>query len=310
MGLGARPNHLPRSRCLAAAVYSVLLSLAGSAVAADAPSAPPASSNSSIPPGSASRTLGLAGAPNFRDIGGYATVDGHHVRWNRVYRSSELSHLTADDAQKVDALDLASVLDLRTANEREASPSAWLHPPGDIYQSPKETLAPVMHLILDDAGSADGARMGMIKFYAEMPDMYRSEYAAMFRRVAAGDLPILVHCTAGKDRTGVAVAVLMTSIGVSRNLVIEDYQLTERLGPAPTDAGKRAAAAPSDAKTQDTLAHLPEESRRALGRAAPEYIQAALDSIDREYGSSDAYLEHGLGLSKTEITAVRAALVE
>jgi protein-tyrosine phosphatase len=252
----------------------------------------------------------LAGAPNFRDIGGYATVDGHHVRWHRVYRSSELSHLTADDAQKVDSLDLASVVDLRTANERDASPSAWLHPPGDIYQSPKATLAPVMHLILDDAGSADGARMGMIKFYAQMPDMYRSEYAAMFHRVAAGDLPILVHCTAGKDRTGVAIAVLMTSIGVSRTAVVEDYELTEQLAIAPAYATKRVAVTASDAKSQDALAHMPEESRRALGRAAPEYIEAALDSIDREYGSSDAYLEHGLGLSKTEIAAVRAALVE
>jgi protein-tyrosine phosphatase len=242
--------------------------------------------------------LGLAGAANFRDVGGYQTADGRHVRRGEVYRSNELSKLTPADALKVDSLHLAAVIDLRTEEERKRAPSAWLNVPGDVYDSPKVSLADTMHEIFQNAGTAEGARRGISNFYAHMPDEYHDEYAAMFRRIAAHRLPLLVHCTAGKDRTGVAVALLLTSVGVPRQTVIEDYTLTETLLPEP----QGAALGP--------LAQLPEDSRRALWRADPDYIRAALESIDREYGSVNGYLVHGLGLSPAEIRRVRQAIVE
>jgi protein-tyrosine phosphatase len=254
--------------------------------------------------------IALQGAPNFRDIGGYQTTDGRHVRRGKVFRSNELSNLTSADAAKVDALHLAAVIDLRTEDERRQSPSAWLRKPTDIYQSPKTSLAPAMRVILGKAATADGARRGMIDFYAGMPDAYRLEYAAMFERIAVGDLPILVHCTAGKDRTGVAIALLLTSVGVPRQTVIHDYQITEELLPAPKTGAARSAPAGGVAQAQTALARLPDDSRRALWRAAPEYIRAALDSINREYGSIDGYLERGLGLTRGEIGQVREAIVE
>ncbi len=266
------------------------------------------------------RVFALQGAPNFRDIGGYATVTGQHVRWGEVYRSNELSKLTPADADKVASLDLVSVIDLRTEDERQRAPSIWLHAPADMYQSPKPTLAPVMHTILSEAATPEGARAGMIKFYSQMPDEYHDEYAAMFHRIAAGQLPLLVHCTAGKDRTGVATAVLLTTLGVPRQTVVEDYELTGKLVPAPAAAAQRAApvggaaisgaATPGGSAPLSPLAQLPVESREALWRSDPAYISAALDAIEREYGSVDVYLERELGLAKSEVQAIRAKLLQ
>jgi protein-tyrosine phosphatase len=256
------------------------------------------------------RALGLEGAPNFRDIGGYATANGSHVRWGEVYRSNDLSKLTTADADRVAALDLASVIDLRTEDERRHAPSIWLHAPTDIYSSPKTTLAPVMHAILTDAATPEGARAGMTKFYTQMPAEYRDEYAVMFHRIAAGKLPILVHCTAGKDRTGVAMAVLLTALGVPRQTVIEDYALTEKLVPPPAAAAQHPAPVGGAAAPLSPLAQLPVESREALWRSDPEYISAALDSIDREYGSVEGYVERELGVSKAEVRALRARLLQ
>ncbi len=260
------------------------------------------------------RTLGLAGAPNFRDIGGYPSTNGKHVRWGIVYRSNQLSELTAADAAKVAALGLLSVVDLRTEEERQHAPSIWLHAPGDMYSSPKTTLAPVMRTILTDASTAEGARRAMIHFYSQMPLEYREEYAAMFHRSAGGKLPILVHCTAGKDRTGVAMAVLLTTLGVPRHTVVDDYVLTEKLVPAATAAAQSAVPVGGTASSGGTaaspLAQLPVASREALWHSDPAYISAALDSIGHEYGSMDSYVERELGVTKTEIRAIRAKLLQ
>jgi protein-tyrosine phosphatase len=256
------------------------------------------------------RALGLEGAPNFRDIGGYATAKGQHVRWGKVYRSNDLSKLTTADVDRVAALDLVSVIDLRTEEERQHAPSIWLHAPADIYPSAKTTLAPVMHTILTDAATPEGARAGIIKFYTQMPDEYHDEYAAMFHRIAAGKLPILVHCTAGKDRTGVAMAVLLTTLGVPRQTVVEDYALTEKLVPAPAAAAQHPVPVGGAAAPLSPLARLSAESREVLWRSDPAYISAALDSIDREYGSVDVYVKRELGVSKAEVWALRAKLLQ
>jgi protein-tyrosine phosphatase len=143
-----------------------------------------------------------------------------------------------------------------------------------------------------------------------MPDEYHAEYAAMIHRIAAGELPILVHCTAGKDRTGVAMAVLLSTLGVPRQTVLEDYALTEKLVPAPAAAAEKPAPVGGASAALAPLAQLPVESRQALWRSDPDYISAALDAIDREYGSVDAYVERGLGVSKSELGALRAKLLQ
>lgn len=247
----------------------------------------------------AARSLGLKGAPNFRDIGGYASSDGRHVRWGRVFRSSELSNLTPEDGRKVAGLGLVAVIDLRTREERDRSPSAWLVRPADTYESPKPSLAPVMSTILKDAGTADGARAGIEAFYAQMPDSYQEEYAAFFHRVASGEVPILIHCSAGKDRTGLAIALLLATLRVPRGTIMADYALSETLVPP---LPRQPAA--------NVLGQLPVASQRVLWRSDPRYLAAAFRSIDREYGSVEGYVRNGLHVSEHEEAALRKALLD
>jgi protein-tyrosine phosphatase len=254
--------------------------------------------------------LGLEGAPNFRDIGGYSTGDGRHVRWNRVYRSSELSKLTPADAEKVKFLNIVSVVDLRTNEERARARTVWLQPPNDTYESPKESLDLLMHTTLANAQTTEGARSGMIAMYRGMPDEYKAEYSAMFHRIAAGTMPILVHCTAGKDRTGVAIGLLLTAVGVPRDEVLANYVLTEKLVQPPDSNARQPAPVGGAAQAKTLLAQLPAESRIVLLRADPDYLSAALDSVNREYGSVDAYIRRALGLSSTELRKLRAALLD
>jgi len=254
------------------------------------------------------RVLGLRGAPNFRDLGGYETTDGRHLRWGIVYRSNKLSALTRDDEAKVERLHIAAEIDLRTQEEREHEPSLWLHPPADVYQSPKESLGPVLKSVLHNAGTAEAARGSLEQFYARIPDLYRDEYTALFRRLAAGARVLLFFCTAGKDRTGVAAAILLSALGVPRETVIADYVLTNTLLPLPP---RLDASAPGD-KLSPALAalnQLPEDVRVQLWRADDSYIAAALNAIDQHYGSVAGYLKTGLGLSDDDISGLRNALL-
>ena len=251
------------------------------------------------------RVLGLAGAPNFRDLGGYETVDGHHVRYGLIYRSEKLSALTPADDLRLDRLHIAAEVDLRTAEERRSEPSRWLHPPGDLYESPKETLGPDIKSLLAGVHDAASARTAVDGFYARMPDLYREEYAALFRRLASGEHPIVVHCTAGKDRTGVASAIVLSALGVPRSTVVADYALTNRLLPVPTRQSTAGAA-----KSISAMDQLPDDARDELWRAEDEYVLAALGAIDREYGSVGSYLEKGLGLTAADLAALKASLLE
>jgi len=236
----------------------------------------------------------LQGAPNFRDLGGYATRDGKHVVPGLVFRSEKLSELTPGDVARVKALGIRNMIDLRTAEERRREPDAWRAPA--VYESPKPDLATTLG-IRDPNATAEASRARMIKNYEQMPALYVDEYSTMFRRLVAGGAPMIVHCTAGKDRTGVASALLLTALGVPRSTVVADYVLTnERL------VIRSASVQPV------SLSGLSADSRKVLMSADPAFINAALDSVDRQYGSIEGYLKQALGLTDRDIATLRRRL--
>jgi protein-tyrosine phosphatase len=250
------------------------------------------------------RSLGFAGAPNFRDLGGYQTADGHHVRYRLVYRSENLSNLTPADEQRLEDLHIEAEIDLRTAEERQNEPDRWQHLPPDIYNSPKSTLTPKLKSLFAAIHDAKSARSAIDKFYANMPNLYRGEYAAFFRRLVNGEYPIVVHCTAGKDRTGVASAILLSVLGVPQKTVIADYMLTNQLLPVPS-----RQPTSSTGPVNFAIDQLPDDAREELWRTREEYIHAALDAITRQYGSVDGYIKAQLGLTPNDIITLRKKLL-
>ncbi len=255
------------------------------------------------------RHIPLQGAENFRDLGGYATRDGRTVRFGLLFRSDDLSGLTDDDLETLGHLHLRTIFNLRSDREGGArayrlpgaSPPRVVHLPVDV-----EPLFPglLRRLILrGDVGPFEFSRRHIEANVAYVLD-FRDEFGALLRTLAEpGTLPALVHCTKGKDRTGFAAALVLFALGVPRDTVFEDYLLTNRYTAASRRRTVRLVRLAS-------LFRVGEEEIRPLVEARPEYLQAALETIDEHYGSVEAYLREGLGLGDARLERLRAAVLE
>ncbi|WP_432992534.1 tyrosine-protein phosphatase [Dactylosporangium sp. CA-233914] len=255
--------------------------LAGAAVATPAQAAPAATWE---------RSLGLANATNFRDVGGYTTSDGHAVRTGVVFRSNKLSNLTAAEWQVVIAHGINRDVDLRNAIERSDEPDHA--PAGVAYQV--ADVASLSHGIRfhDNAaltlvaalaagllsGSSD---LGQSIGYPFMVNFVGADYAfrdtllAVARNTSGG---VVYHCSAGKDRTGWATAVLLTTLGVPMATVEADF-LASNTYLGRSDAVQVA------------------------------WLRAGFAELYHIYGSFSAYLHNGLMLSDADIAAIKARLL-
>jgi protein-tyrosine phosphatase len=170
----------------------------------------------------------LSGAANFRDIGGYRTADGQRIKRGVIFRSGELSGLTTSDQQQLEPLRIRYEIDLRTDKERAESPTRWGgNPPAVISISvgePRNSNS-AQSLAGSVADLKDHAQVQefMQQTTARLATQGAPEIGEVIRRLAQGDEPALIHCTAGKDRTGVTVAVLMTLLGIPRDQVYLEY---------------------------------------------------------------------------------------
>ncbi len=254
----------------------------------------------------AERVVRLGGANNFRDLGGYRGRDGRRVRWGRVYRSNRLVHLTDEDLDQVDALGIAAVCDLRSAEERAADPSRWRSLPASVFESAKPNVDDVRETLM--GGDPDAREVGsrMVTFYATLPTRYAEEYRALFSQLAACGAAHLFHCTAGKDRTGVAAALLLDLLGVARGDIIADYAMTERLLHAEWQARLGRSALGGD--DRGLFFSLAPEARFAVWRTDPAYIVSALDAVEQAHGSTAGYLQ-SLGLTSAQLDQLRCRLL-
>ncbi|MDA8456034.1 tyrosine-protein phosphatase [Acidovorax sp. GBBC 3334] len=231
------------------------------------------------------RSLNLSGATNFRDLGGYAGQDGRRVRWRRIYRSDHLAGLTAEDARAIAVLGLRRAVDFRGAHERATLPYEL---PGVAYRalSIEPTVvqrAKEMALSGHEMTAAIAAEL--------MRDTYRAfvannapEFAALFAHLLESDVPLVFHCTAGKDRTGFAAAMILLTLGVPRDVVMQDYLLTNGLYQRPAQLHGSA----------------PDEVLNVLWRVQEDFLEAALQAVESDHGGVDRYLEQRLGVGAAE----------
>lgn len=243
-------------------------------------------------------TIQLHGATNFRDLGGYAGHQGWRVRRYRLLRSDHLANLGERDLSLL-AERLGHrlrVLDLRGVAEREAA--ACVIPSATVHSLPIEpTIVQKLRDLMDA-----GHRVTAADTVALMQETYRGfvrsntpRFAALFAHVLEDhEAPVVFHCTAGKDRTGFAAALILRSLGVSDADVMRDYLLTnERLAmPDPSRYG------------------LTPEVSAVLWRVRPEFLRAALDAIQADYGDVEGYLREGLGLGDDERERLRQLYLE
>lgn len=243
------------------------------------------------------RQLPLQGGQNFRDLGGYRTNDGRVVRWGLLFRSGSLHYLTPDDFARLARLPVRTVIDLRDTRERADEPVVWpaaIAPRVLTADYAKETQ---LGVATSAPAATSSARELVTRTYPTILARFAPQYRQMFRELLAGRVPLVVNCTAGKDRTGVASALLLTALGVPREQVIADYLLTNRT----LDFG---LAMRSEAARRQ-WASLKPDMAEAFRVADQRYIEAILAVLDRHRGGPAGYLHDEMGLSQGDIALLR-----
>jgi protein-tyrosine phosphatase len=229
--------------------------------------------------------LPLEGGFNLRDMGGYATADGRTVKRGTLFRSGMMSLLTAEDEEHLAGLGIATVCDLRRPGERRRDPTRWCEPAGVFYWSREfdESSGVLGELLRGTLPTAAHMRAAMISVYREILVDHAPSYRFLFERLADGHVPLLFNCSAGKDRTGVGAALILSALGVPRATIYEDYLLTNDL------ADFRRLRERWDSESH--YRGVAPEILAPLLAADAEYLDAAFASLDRDHGGIDAYLE-------------------
>jgi protein-tyrosine phosphatase len=255
------------------------------------------------------RHVALEGAHNFRDLGGYATEDGRHVRWGLFYRSDDLAQLSDADLEKLHALGIKLVCDFRSPEEKAEEPDRLpADGPPALVELPifDQSFSPIAFrekITSGTLGDADLRQM-LIEGNRMFATRYSAQYAEMLERLTQpAQLPALVHCTAGKDRTGFAAAVVLRTLGVPLETVYEDFLLTNHYTAREIERTLWIIRLASLFRTD------PEQVRPVLG-VERAYLEAAFAAVDERYGSFDAYRRDALGLDDAEAAAFRQLALE
>nr|WP_316627424.1 tyrosine-protein phosphatase [uncultured Brevundimonas sp.] len=283
----------------ALALSACATSASVSAVQAQATQASAAAPNA---PADHERLLPLQGVQNARDIGGYRTVDGRTVKWDVIYRTGELSALTPDDVAFLRGHGLRAIHDLRTVEERRNHPTAWTGEGAPPITATDYTLDMLSFsdLFKDGVPTAERAREVFTASYPQLLRMQRPQHRALFADLLKGDGPILYHCTAGKDRTGMATALILSALGVPRQTILTDYELSNRYYRAQASA-TGAEADPG----MSAFLQMPPDVRAVFMGVDARYLQAVFDLIDRDYGSVEIYLDRELDVDAADLQRLR-----
>lgn len=237
------------------------------------------------------RNLAIPGTHNFRDLGGYGTSSGGRIRWRTLFRADSLHRLTpAGRSLLLGDYRLRTVIDLRSREEARVEPNALADAPGVNY----------IHLPYPGASGGAGRPRDLEGLYRGFLDHGRRWIAAVVTALATPHaLPAVVHCTAGKDRTGVVAAVLLSVLGVSDDEIVQDYALSSILPEDRlTEIRRRAAEAGYDLQWYDLLL-----------ACRPEAMAATLRYLNRRYGGAADYLRSA-GVAEQTLVDLQQALVE
>jgi protein-tyrosine phosphatase len=229
----------------------------------------------------------LQSQPNFRDLGGIVTNNGKKIRTGLIFRSGDLHSISDEDVAKLEEIGLATIIDFRSEREREWRPDKKIRTVRNIY-----------HMTIPDAVRDQATEFLkqndlisleslLIDEYRRMVTEHRKEFAALLNLIAnTDDLPLVFHCAAGKDRTGLAAIFLLTALGVSMDLILEDYYSTN---------GYNAGYA------EKMISRIKEsgyngELMRPMLEVRKDYLDAALHEIEHRYGGLSTYLTETLNV--------------
>jgi protein-tyrosine phosphatase len=253
----------------------------------------------------AERELPLAKGSNFRDLGGYKGAGGKTVRWGKVFRSGALPLLTEEDYALLGGLNLGTIVDLRSLEEREVAATQLDDRTGALFISNDYSLKPLM------------ANMGSMKgeyVYTGMEKLLAPQYRSLFKRLLADDGAVMYHCSAGQDRTGIASALILSALGVDRETILADYHLSTQLRRPQNEM---PPIDPADHPTNPIVQYYAAAAKKPGGvKAEPLYSASGkshlaqfFEVIDRDYGGVEGYLQT-LGITAVDIARLRSLYLD
>lgn len=258
----------------------------------------------------AHRLLNFEGIANFRDLGGYANEQGQQVKWGVLYRSGTFAHSSRADLQGLQQLQLATLVDFRSGGEKDEEPNQLPQPASftvieipTLDEGNKALVGEVMERV--ESGNFDG--FDPDQFMLEANRQFATEFTPQFRQfihtvLDAGGKPVVWHCSAGKDRTGFASAILLRVLGVPQETVMHDYMESKQHA---LDARKNQLLLLRVFKGEEAADKL------AIMMGVEEaWLRAAFEEIDAQWGSFDNYVREGLQLSDGDIAQLQNHLLE
>ncbi|WP_239016532.1 tyrosine-protein phosphatase [Sphingorhabdus pulchriflava] len=256
------------------------------------------------------RVIQLDAVHNFRDYGGYQTGGGSRLRSGILYRSAQHKEATPDDLERISALKLSTIVDLRGASERQQHPCAR---PADftaeVLFSDGETVTQMAAPHIEAARhveTAEDAMQAMLSGYRDMPfrPVLVESLRLYFEALATRNGPSLVHCLAGKDRTGIAVAMLHNLLGVHADDIMADYLLTNVAGNIEARIAAGATVVRNNFGPQ-----ISDEAVRTLMTAHPSWLEAMFAEVNERHGSLRNYTEHMLGVTPELLSRIEQQLL-
>ncbi len=234
------------------------------------------------------RQILLDGADNFRDLGGFITKEGKTIKWGKIFRADKLSELTANDFQKLETLNIKTVVDFRSNSEIEKEPDTlpnnvnYLHLPIGLDNDISKFMDTIKTIAPNDMEQM------MISFYKELPIKWANQYKSFFNKVInSTEGPLVFHCTAGKDRTGIGSALFLYMLGVDMNTIYKDYELSNFY---------RKEANEKFVKMFEQYG-INAETGEALMIVKADYLKQIFANITAEHGSVDSYIKNELGIT-------------
>ena len=250
------------------------------------------------------RRLPLERAFNLRDFGGYATADGRVIRRGALFRSGTMALLSDADAAHLRSLGIRAICDFRRGNERSAEPTIWHGAEVDYFcRDYSESSGVLGDMLKRKDATAQDMRDAMIALYRAIPVDHAASYRAMFGQIAAGRLPIIINCSAGKDRTGVGAALILAALGVPRETIVEDYLLTKDHADWNWLLTQRNSLV---VRAWSARA----EALEPVLSVDVAYLDSLFAELDANHGGIEGYLAGSLGIDEDARQALRERLLD
>ena len=262
-------------------------------------------------PSWADASLPLNGLPNFRDFGGHPTADGRRVRTGVLYRSQAFSAATEKDLEYLAGLGVRLVCDLRSEMERQKAQDRWPTgaAPARLYLDIRNDARAGHRELIDTIRSQPnpaGVHRGMMLIYRGMPAAFAPVLPQLFEHLLDPErLPMVIHCHAGKDRTGFICALILAALGVDREPIVADYLLTaQRID--------RMRLSLELVETFSAFVGVPltTEALQVALDVRPEFLDAAMQTLDADYGGVEGYLQTAGKLDGAHRERLRSILLD